>query len=231
VRTAEAIERRLGGDLGGLAGEGEARVVDLEGEVLGHLVLVEDGADREADLGGAPQRRALAGDRGRDAGKLALGRLEQLLALAAALGGKRRVAAQDQALAGEVRCGDGRHVAFVEQRHLESAALEQAADRRGAQRRDPVEPGRREILPDAGLGDHAAIADQDDMVEAEALLQFGDLVAESGRVAGRSLEDLDGDGTAIGGAEQAIDNLQLSLLAVAIVAALGERAAAAFQVA
>ena len=69
------------------------------------------------------------------------------------------------------------------------------------------------------------------MVEAEALLELGDLVAERRGVAGRALEHLDGDRTAIGRAEQAIDDLQLALLAVAIVAELGERAAAAFHVA
>ena len=44
VRTGvEAIEDGLGGDLGGLAGEGEAGVGDVEGEVLGHLVPVDHG--------------------------------------------------------------------------------------------------------------------------------------------------------------------------------------------
>ena len=55
--------------------------------------------------------------------------------------------------------------------------------------------------------------------------------AEGGRVAGRAFEDLDGHGAAVGRAEQAIDDLQLALLAVAVVAELGERAAAAFHVA
>src|SRR5208282_5831988 len=45
----------------------------------------------------------------------------------------------------------------------------------------------------------------------------------------RALEDLDRDGAAVGCAEQAIDNLQLALLAVAVVAELGERAAAALH--
>ena len=69
------------------------------------------------------------------------------------------------------------------------------------------------------------------MAEAEALLQLGDLDAKGGRVAGRAFEDLDGHGAAVGRAEQAIDDLQLALLAVAVVAELGERAAAAFHVA
>ena len=79
------------------------RVGDLEGEVLGHLVLVEDGADRHADLRLAAERRALAGDGRCDTGKLALGGGQQILALAGALGGERGIAAQDQALAREIR--------------------------------------------------------------------------------------------------------------------------------
>ena len=69
------------------------------------------------------------------------------------------------------------------------------------------------------------------MVQTEALFQLGDLIAKGRGVAGRALEDLNGDGAAIGRAQQAINDLQLALLAVAVVAELGERAAAAFHVA
>jgi hypothetical protein len=54
------------------------------------------------------------------------------------------------------------------------------------------------------------------MVEAEALLELGDLAGERGGIAGRALEHLDGDRAAVGRAEQAVDDLQLALLAVAI---------------
>ena len=109
--------------------------------------------------------------------------------------------------------------------------FEQLLDRRGAQRGDPVEPGGLDVFGDARLGDHAAVADQDDMVEAEALLELLDLGGQRHRVGGVALEHLDRDGTAVGGAEQAIDDLQRALRAVTAVAALGERAAAAFHVA
>jgi hypothetical protein len=56
-------------------------------------VLVEHGADREADFGLATQRLALAGNGGSDAGEVALGGGEQILALAGALAGERAVAA------------------------------------------------------------------------------------------------------------------------------------------
>jgi len=54
---------------------------------LAHLVLVEHGADLKADFSFAAQRLALAGDGGGDAGKVALGGSEQILALAGALVG------------------------------------------------------------------------------------------------------------------------------------------------
>jgi len=54
---------------------------------LAYLVLVEHGADLKADSSFAAQRLALAGDGGGDAGKVALGGSEQILALAGALVG------------------------------------------------------------------------------------------------------------------------------------------------
>ncbi len=111
-------------------------------EVLAHLVLLDHGADRERDFGGAAQRIALARDGGLDAGEVAFGGRQQFLALAGALGGEIGVAADNQPLAGEVGAGDAGHVALVEQRELQGAALDQLLDRRGAQRGDPVKPGR-----------------------------------------------------------------------------------------
>ncbi len=49
----EAVERGLLRDLIALSGEGEPVVGDRQLEVLGHLVLVEHGADGHADLGRA----------------------------------------------------------------------------------------------------------------------------------------------------------------------------------
>ena len=79
--------------------------------------------------------------------------------------------------------------------------------------------------------DHAAVADEHDMAEAEALLELVDLRRQGGRIAGVAVEDLDGDRAAVGRAEQAVDDLQGALPAVAAVAAFGQRTAAAFHVA
>ena len=70
--------------------------------MLGHFVLVEHGADGKADFGGATQRLALTGHRGGDARQFALSGGEQLLAFAGALDRQCPVAADNQALAGEV---------------------------------------------------------------------------------------------------------------------------------
>jgi hypothetical protein len=71
--------------------------------------------DREPNLRGAAQRTTFAGDGGLDAGEVALGGGQQVFALAGALGGEIRVAADHQPLGGEVGGGDAGHVALVEQ--------------------------------------------------------------------------------------------------------------------
>ena len=60
---------------------------------------------------------------------------------------------------------------------------------------------------------------------------FVTLAGHGLRVGGRALEDLDGDRAALGRAEQAEDDLQGALLAVAAVAAPGERAVGPLDVA
>jgi hypothetical protein len=124
--------RRLGVDLVVLAGEGEVAVGDGEREVLGHLVLADDGADLETDLGFAAQRLVGAAHGVLDRRKLALGRGEQVLALVSPGAGEIGVAADDEALARIIVGGDAGEVALVEQRELEGAGIEQGADLRRA---------------------------------------------------------------------------------------------------
>ena len=129
-------------DLSRLAGEAESGIGDVAIEVLGHFIPVDHCADRQRDLGSSAQRIALAGDGGLDAGEIALGGSEKVLALAGALGGEIGVAADHQTLIGKVGGGDAGDVALVEQRELQRAALQQPLDRRRAQRSDPVETAR-----------------------------------------------------------------------------------------
>ena len=69
------------------------------------------------------------------------------------------------------------------------------------------------------------------MAEVEALLELADLRGERLRVGDIAREHLDRHRAAIGGAQQAIDDLQLALLAVPVVAQARERAATAFEIA
>ena len=69
------------------------------------------------------------------------------------------------------------------------------------------------------------------MIDGEAALELGDLVGERHGIGGVALEHFDGDGAAVGRAQEAVDDLQLALLAVAVVAAFGQGAAAAFDIA
>jgi hypothetical protein len=134
-------------------------------------MFVDHLTDCERDLCSATQRIALAGHGSLDADEVALGGSEELLALAGALSGEIRVTADHEALTGEFGCGDARHVALIEQRELQGASFHQPLDRRCAQRGDPVQAGRLDVRGDPRLGDHAAVAEQDDMVQVEALLK------------------------------------------------------------
>jgi hypothetical protein len=69
------------------------------------------------------------------------------------------------------------------------------------------------------------------MLKAKALLELVDLRCQRGRIAGVALKDLNGDRTAVGGTEQAVDDLQTAPLAITAVATFGQRTAASLQVA
>ena len=114
AQDVEAVERGFGGDAGRIADEAQVIVGDGDLEVLGDLAAAEHGADRQADLGGAAQWLAGAPNAGLDGDQLLLGGVEQLATLAGALGGKRRIAADDQPFAGIVRAGDLGEIAIVE---------------------------------------------------------------------------------------------------------------------
>ena len=100
-----------------------------------------------------------------------------------------------------------------------------------AQGGDPVEASWLEVGVDAGLGDHAAVADQGHALQAEALAQDLHASSEGVRVGGVAGEGLDGDGAALGAAQQAVDDLGAVGAVVAGVAAGGKLAAGALEVA
>ena len=104
AQHVEPVERGLGLDLLGLALVGEGAVGDLELEVLGDLVLVDHAPDALPDRAGVGVVQATAGVRDRccDLVQFALGRGEQVLALARALGSEVRVAAYHESLVGEL---------------------------------------------------------------------------------------------------------------------------------
>jgi hypothetical protein len=81
------------------------------------------------------------------------------------------------------------------------------------------------------VGDHAAVADQHHVVEAEALLELVDLRCQGRRIAGVAVEDFDSDGAAVRRTEQAVDDLQRALLAITAVSTFGQRTAASCHIA
>ena len=85
-------------------------------------------------------------------------------------------------------------------------------------------------MPDARAGDHAAVADQDDIGETKALAEFVDLGRHRFRIGGVAGEYLDGDGATLGVGEQAKDDLWVSGLVVAGMAEFGKRAMTAFEI-
>ena len=168
---------------------------------------------------------------GRQPGGLGLGQLQQQVALAPPLGGDHRIEAHQQALAGEIVARDAGQAPGVEQPGLDDLLAGELVDGVVAQGGDPVEAGRLEILVDAGLGDHAPVADQGGAGQSEALAQRGHLVGDRVGVGGVAGEGLHGDRAAIAIAQQAVHDLRSVGAVVAGVAVRGELAAGAFDVA
>src|SRR5207302_3770422 len=135
---------------GGLARDGrlvadgaEARVGDLEHEVLADVTPPEYLADPERDLRLAAERLPGPLGGGGDRGQVAFRGRQQLSALAGPLLGQERVLADDESLAGIVGVGDLGQVLLVEERELQGPARDQGLNRRGAQGGDPLEPLNR----------------------------------------------------------------------------------------
>src|SRR5262245_42311436 len=109
-----------------------------------------------------------------------------------------------------------------------SASAWIAGARRAVSQSSPA--GLRSLL-DARLGDHPAVADQHHPAELEAAFELGNLRRQCVGIADIAVEHFDRHRAAIGGAEQAIDDLQLARLAVAAIAVLRQWATAALEIA
>ena len=124
-----------------------------------------------------------------------------MLAPAPPLGGDHRIEAHQQALAGEIVARDAGQAPGVEQPGLDDLLAGELVDGVVAQGGDPVEAGRLEILVDAGLGDHAPVADQGDAGGAAV----GGLVEEQAVELGALGGAEDGAGGAEDGAGGAVE--------------------------
>ena len=116
--------------------------------------------------------------------------------MAGSFGGQGRIAAEDKAFAGILVRGDFGQVLLVEERQLQGPGLGQGADGRAAQSGDPIEAERPDVVADARGGEQAAVADDHQPLQPEALAQgvaWGAQRAGSGSLAG---EDRDGGGAA-----------------------------------
>jgi hypothetical protein len=71
--------------------------------------------------------------------------------------------------------------------------VDQCLDLRGAQRADPIQLRRAQLVADARAGEHAPIAHQGDVGQPEPGRELGDLGGQGFRVGGVAVEHLDGD--------------------------------------
>jgi hypothetical protein len=131
------------------------------------------------------------------------------------------VFADDKPLAGIVGVRDLGQALLIEERELEGPARGQRLNCRGAQRGNPVEPlDRPQILPQAGVREDPAVADQHHARDREPLADLLDLRRQRLGVAGVAREHFDGDRTAVPVGQQPEDDLPRVALAVARVAEL-----------
>ena len=151
---------------------------------------------------------------GLDRGKITLGGGEKVFALAGALGGEIGVAADRQALAGEVGRCDGGHIALIEQRELQHAAFHQLI---AGARSEEIQSRPADLMssvmrawvtmprsPTRTTGSRLKRCLSLSICVASVI---GSAVLPPA-FAGAGSRTLDGNGTAVGSAQQAVDNLQ-----------------------
>jgi hypothetical protein len=115
-------------------------------------------------------------------------RFQQRLALGGAQLRKLRIAAGDQAFARIVRMRELKEVTLVKQPQLQPALLDQRANLRALERRDPGDPRERLELLDAFVRDHPPIAHHHHTLDAKVGSQALNLRHERGAIAGGTIE-------------------------------------------
>ena len=108
--------------------------------------------------------------------------------------------------------------------------FDQRTDRSTLERGDPANLLAIAHLGDGLLRDHSPVTDHHHALDAEVRAQTPHLGQEGGAVRGVALMHRHRHRTAPGVGEQAIIDLQHAVLAVTVVAALGQRAAGALEV-
>ena len=195
--------------------------------MLGDLAPVDRLTHRHADgrrLLEPPRLHACG-----DLGQFPLGVGEQFLPLASPILSQQRIAAGNQPAAGLFRVVQFHQVALVEETQLQDTLLVQSLDVRGPEGGEPIQPHRLQV-GDPGLGDHAAVADHHQVRETVFVAQALDLRLQRGRVGLIAREDLDRYGTTLARRQQAVGDLLLALLAVAVVPEGRQRALATLDV-
>ena len=122
-------------------------------------------------------------------------------------------------------------VLLVEQPELKLATFHQRSNLAGLECRDPGDVLALPELVDRLLGNHPAVPDQDQGLDAEVLLELVDLRHEGLGIVGVAVIDRHPHRAAAPIGEQPVVNLQLALFAVAIVPELGQRAGDSLEVA
>ena len=151
---------------------------------------------------------------------------------------KARIEAHQQPLAGKLGTDDFCHLVRLQFVGVKLSIdltvfliFEQLANVGISKRRDPIQCGRQQILADARRSNHATVADQRYFVNVEALANLADLRGHSTGVGAVAREHFNRDRTAIGGTQQAIDDLHLAAFAISVVAECGKRTALSFDIA
>jgi hypothetical protein len=161
---------------------------------------------------------------------MAVGAVQQLPSAAGPILCKDGVPADHQALSRVGGIGDFRQIHLLEQRRLEGALLDQFTDGWPAQGRDPVQAVGGEIRLEAGRAENPPVRHENHLLEAEPLLDLGNLVAQGEAFRGVPLEHLHGDWNSFPVAEQAHHDLELVVSPLLAVAVGSQFAGLPFQV-